>query len=93
MFEEKNINGYCDYVFNELSDIKQRIHTIQEHAEDLSAEDKRAVSENIFILLDELSDEVESKLQSIITYCPAIKEQRKGASKWVSEFHPAGSKG
>lgn len=92
MFEEKSINGYCDYVFKELTDIQQRIHTIEEHAEDLSAEDKKAVSDNIFTLLDELTSHVDSTLQSIIIYCPTIKERIKGAGKWVSEFHPAGSR-
>ncbi len=91
MIGEKDINGYCDYVYHELTDIKQRIKTIGENASDLSVEDKRAASDNILILLDELSTDVDSKLQSITTYCPTIKEKVKGASKWASEFHPAHS--
>jgi archaellum component FlaC len=91
MLGERDINGYCDHVFKELTDIKQKISKIEENAEDLPAEDKKAVSDNIVILLDELSEQVDSKLHSIITYCPAIREKTRGASKWVSEFHPAGS--
>ncbi len=87
MIGEKDINGYCDYVFQELTDIKQRIKAIEENAKDLSAEDKRAASDNIIILLDELSNDVDSKLHSITNYCPTIKERVKGAGKWASEFH------
>ena len=91
MLGEKNINGYCEYVFGELTDIKQRIHKIGENVEALPAEDKKAVSDNIVILLDELSEQVDSKLHSIITYCPVIREKTRGAGKWVSEFHATGS--
>ena len=86
----KDINEYCDYVFRELTDIKQRISKIEENTSDLSSEDKKAVSDNIFVLLNELSEHVDSTLQSVVTYCPAVKERMKGAGKWAAEFHPTG---
>ncbi|HEX8947683.1 MAG TPA: hypothetical protein VF790_01905 [Dissulfurispiraceae bacterium] len=86
----KDINEYCDYVFRELTDIKQRISKIEENTSDLSAEDKKAVSDNIFILLNELSEHIDSTLHSVVTYCPAVREKLKGAGKWAAEFHPTG---
>lgn len=92
MFEEKSVDRYCTYVFQELMDMKLRITEIEKYAGDLSPEDKRAVSNNILTLLDELTNKVDSTLQSVTAYCPAIKEKIKGASKWASEFHTTGSR-
>ena len=92
MSGEKDIRTYCDYVFEELMDIKEKISKMEENAEDLSAEDKRTVSDNVLTYLDELSSQIDSKLQSITAYCPGMKERIKGASKWVSEFHVSGSR-
>jgi hypothetical protein len=87
---EKNIDSYCDYVFTELEDFKARITSMQQRTEDLTIEDRKSVSENIFILLNELSAAIDSKMNSIVIYCPSIKEKTRGAGRWAAEFHPAG---
>ena len=90
MLGGKDIDEYCDYVFRELTDLRQRIGEIKENTGGLSDEDKKAVSDNILILLSELSEHVDSTLQSVVTYCPAVRDKMKGAGKWAAEFHPAG---
>lgn len=69
----EDAKGYCDYVFDELNDIKQKLTKIEEKAGDLSPEDKRVVVENIFSHLHEITSLIDAKVEVVSKSCPALK--------------------
>ncbi|HEX8948081.1 MAG TPA: hypothetical protein VF790_03915 [Dissulfurispiraceae bacterium] len=77
MFAAKNINSYCDFLFNELTDVKQKLDNAVEKIGDLSADDRRIVSEQHIISdLQNLSNEVSSELETIGKSCPRFEPGR-----------------
>lgn len=85
MFAGKSINSYCDFLFNELTDVKQKLDTAVEKINDLSDDDRRVISQNhIDSGLKGLSDEVNEELELIGKSCPRVEHGRS------SEIHPEG---
>jgi len=73
----KNRKGYCDFLANELRNMKKKIDEAVERGSDLSAEDREDINENIFLHLNDLSEVIDSKLQIIAKNC-IDWEQGKG---------------
>ncbi|MBZ0157784.1 MAG: hypothetical protein K8I29_16435 [Alphaproteobacteria bacterium] len=83
MFAVHNINSYCDFLFNQLNDVKQKLDTAVEKVGDLSSEEREMLSKDNFISdLKSFSDEVGSKLERIGKVCPRAEYGRS------TEIHP-----
>lgn len=77
MFAVTNINNYCDFLFNQLNDVKQKLDTAVKKAGELSSEEQEALSkDNLISDLKRLADEVGSKLQTIERMCPRVEYGR-----------------
>ncbi|MFO0753803.1 MAG: hypothetical protein U0411_10835 [Thermodesulfovibrionales bacterium] len=77
MFAVHNINSYCDFLFNELNDVKQKVESAVKKADDLSSEERDMLSkDNLLSDLKDLADTIGSKLETIGRVCPRVEEGR-----------------
>jgi hypothetical protein len=88
----KDRKSYCDFLANELRDMKKKIGEAVDRGNDLSAEDREEISENISSHLNEISEVIDSKLQAIARNCI---EWEQGKSRRTEEgrsekVHPEG---
>lgn len=74
MFAVHNLNSYCDFLFNELNDVKQKLDTAVRKADELSSEEKETLAkDNLVADLTRLADEVGSKLDTVERMCPRVE--------------------
>lgn len=73
----KDRKEYCDFLANELADVKKRINDIADRGNDLPSEDREGMSEMVSSHLRELNDLIDSKLRIISKNCLEWEQGRE----------------
>lgn len=86
MFGYKDAKSFCDYALSELNDMQKTLNEIEEKVQDLPFDERKIVAESVIGNLEELSSEIDAKIDTFSGYCPNVTFER---GEKTSEYHAA----